>query len=274
MCIRDRASNGDYNIIDNFKGNDELSEVFSDLKVMIRCIMQMDSKMYEAKLKEKEFTNQQQKMEFKMLASQINPHFIYNTLETIRMQSFTSGNRDVANAIKLLGKYLHYVLENTGTSSTTLKKELDYIQTYLAIQKLRFDDRVNYQLMIQDALNLEEYQILPLLLQPIVENAILHGLEGTNENGKIIIDVKVIEEEFLIIDIFDNGLGMTEDKLLELNQNIQTRKQNKTSNIGLYNINQRIKLYYGNAYGMNIKSRLEEGTLVTLTLPSHNTMED
>jgi two-component system sensor histidine kinase YesM len=274
LCQMHKASNGDYDIIDTFKGNDELSEVFSDLKVMIHCIMEMDAEMYDAKLKEQELKNQQQKMEFKMLASQINPHFIYNTLETIRMKSFTEGNRDVAHAIKLLGKYLHYVLENTGTSSTTLKKELDYIQTYLSIQKLRFDDRVNYMLTVQDEMNLEEYQILPLLLQPIVENAILHGLEGTNENGKIFIDVQAIDDEFLKIYIFDNGLGMTKEELSVLIQNIQTRKPNKTSSIGLYNINQRIKLYYGGAYGMELRSHQNEGTLVTLTLPLHNTMEE
>lgn len=269
-----KASKGNYDIIDTFKGDDELSEVFSDLKVMILSIMQMDAQMYEVKLQEEVLKNQQQKMEFKMLASQINPHFLYNTLETIRMKAFTEGNRDVANAIKLLGKSLHYVLENTGTSSTTLKKELDYIETYLSIQKLRFNERVNYTLNIHDELDLEEYQILPLLLQPIVENAILHGLELTEANGQIYIDVQIKNEEFLQINIFDNGLGMTEDELLSLTDSIKTQNKSKTSSIGLYNINQRIKLFYGDTYGMKITSRPNEGTLVSLTLPLYNTMEE
>jgi two-component system sensor histidine kinase YesM len=269
-----KASKGDFDIIDNFKGDDELSEVFSDLKVMIQSIKQMDAQMYEAKLQEEMLKNQQQKMEFKMLASQINPHFLYNTLETIRMMAFTEGNRDVANAIKLLGKSLHYVLENTGTSSTTLKKELDYIQTYLSIQKLRFNERVNYTLNIPEHMDLEEYQILPLLLQPIVENAILHGLELTEDNGQIYIDVKTKDDEFLQIYIFDNGLGMTEDELTALTTSIQIQNKSKTSSIGLYNINQRIKLFYGDHYGMEINSRPNEGTLVSLTLPLHNTMEE
>jgi two-component system sensor histidine kinase YesM len=269
-----KASKGDYHIIDNFRGDDELSEVFSDLKVMIQSIIQMDAQMYEAKIQEQVLKNQQQKMEFKMLASQINPHFLYNTLETIRMKAFTEGNREVANAIKLLGKSMHYVLENTGTSSTTLKKELDYISTYLAIQKLRFNERVNYTLNISDDMDLDEYQILPLLLQPVVENAILHGLEGAEENGQIYIDVKTKDDEVLLINIFDNGLGMTEDELDSLTNNIQVHKKTKTSSIGLYNINQRIKLFYGEAYGMTIKSRPNEGTLVALTLPLHNTMEE
>lgn len=268
------ASEGNYDIIDTFKGDDEISEVFSDLKVMIHSIKQKDAQMYEAKIQEQVLKNQQQKMEFKMLASQINPHFLYNTLETIRMKAFTEGNRDVANAIKLLGKSMHYVLENTGTSSTTLKKELDYIMTYLAIQKLRFNDRVNYTLHVPEHMDLDNYQILPLLLQPIVENAILHGLEGMDENGQISIEVGTEEDEFLIIQIHDNGLGMTGEELAELNQSLQIRDKTKTSSIGLYNINQRIKLFYGEQYGMEIKSRPSEGTHVTLTLPLHNTMEE
>ncbi len=268
-----KASKGDYNIIDSIPGDDELSQVFSDLKVMIQSITHMNAQMYEAKIQEQVLKNQQQKMEFKMLSSQINPHFLYNTLESIRMKALTEGNRDVANAIKLLGKSMHYVLENTGTSSTTLKKELDYISTYLAIQKFRFNDRVNYTLNIPEYMDLEEYQILPLLLQPIVENAILHGLEETENNGQICIDVRAKEDEYLLIDIFDNGLGMTEEELLSLTDSIQVRKKS-TASIGLYNINQRIKLFYGEAYGMEIKSHPNEGTLVSLTLPLHNTMEE
>lgn len=269
-----KVSMGNYNIIDNFVGQDELSEVYADLKVMIKSIQQMDAKMYEAKIKEQDLINQQQKMEFKMLASQINPHFLYNTLETIRMKAHTEGNKEVANVIKLLGKSMHYVLENTGSSSTTLKKELDYISIYLTIQKLRFSDRVNYTLNIEENMNLEDYQILPLLLQPIVENAILHGLEGTDNNGQIVIDVKTKENELLLIDISDNGLGMTEEELYSLTNSIHTRDKKSTSSIGLYNINKRIKLFYGEAYGMEIKSKPSEGTLVSLTLPLHNIMED
>lgn len=269
-----KVSKGDYHIIDNFKGEDELSEVYSDLKVMIQSIQQMDARMYEAKIQEQVLKNQQQKMEFKMLASQINPHFLYNTLETIRMKALTEGNRDVANVIKLLGKSMHYVLENTGTYSTTLKKELDYISIYLTIQKLRFNDRVNYTLNIVENMNLEDYQILPLLLQPIVENAILHGLEGTEINGQIVIEVKTKGDEFLLIDIYDNGLGMTKEELDNLTKNIHIRNKKSTSSIGLYNINQRIRLFYGEAYGMEIKSSPLEGTQVSLTLPLHNIMEE
>ena len=262
-----QASNGDYNIIDSFQGDDELSEAFRDLKVMIEKIKDNEAQMYEAQIKEQEITNRQQQMEFKMLASQINPHFLYNTLETIRMKSLTAGNREVATAIKLLGKSMRYVLENTGTASTTLKKEMDYIETYLSIQKLRFHERVNYQIHSEPETDISEFQILPLLLQPIVENAILHGLEGVEENGQIIIQIWTKDEEYLCIDIFDNGEGMTADELEKMLSNMNNHDKTSADSIGLYNINQRIKLCYGPSYGLTVKSRKTEGTLVSLQLP-------
>ncbi|WP_170866770.1 sensor histidine kinase [Anaerocolumna jejuensis] len=269
-----KASKGDYDIIDNFNGNDELTEVFSDLKIMIHSIKLMDSQMYEEKIQKQVLKNQQQKMEFKMLASQINPHFLYNTLETIRMKALMEGNLDVAKAIKLLGKSMHYVLENTGISSTSLQKELDYISIYLSIQKLRYKDRVNYQLHVPDFLNPEEYEILPLLLQPIVENSILHGLERAKYEGHIDIEVQTRDDELLIINIKDNGFGMTKEKLEELKEYIRIPVHKPNMSIGLYNISQRIKLFYGEAYGLEIKSHPMEGTCVTLTLPLHVTMEE
>ncbi len=268
-----KASNGDYNIIDAFHGDDEISETFSDLKIMIRKIKEKEADIYKSQITEQKFINQQQEMEFKMLASQINPHFLYNTLESIRMMAFTSGNRDVATAIKLLGKSMRYVLENTGTSATTLKKELDYIDIYIAIQKLRFDDRIQYILNVQEGFDLGKYQILPLLLQPIVENAIIHGLREMEEPGEIVISIKEEEKEFLLINISDNGTGMTEEEMKQLNYNIYNKK-NDTSNIGFYNINQRIKLCYGASYGMIIQSHKNEGTLVSLKLPLQNIQEE
>lgn len=268
-----KASNGDYNIIDTFHGDDEISETFSDLKIMIRKIKEKEADIYESQITEQKFINQQQEMEFKMLASQINPHFLYNTLESIRMMAFTSGNKEVATAIKLLGKSMRYVLENTGTSSTTLKKELAYIDIYIAIQKLRFQDKIHYTLNVPEEFDLEKYQILPLLLQPIVENAIIHGLKDMEETGEITITIKEEEQEFLLINISDNGTGMTEEEMAELNYNIYNKKSS-AANIGFYNINQRIKLCYGASYGMVIQSQKNEGTFISLKLPLQNIQED
>lgn len=261
-----QASNDDYEITDSLNGRDELSEAFSDLKIMVRKIKDKDAQMYEAQLKEKELVNEQQEMEFKVLASQINPHFLYNTLETIRMKAFKAGDREVATAIKLLGKSLRYVLENTGTAYTTLNRELEHVETYLAIQKLRFGDKFDSVLETGEGVDTEQIYILPLLLQPVVENALLHGLEEKEKGGEIRMQL-YIREEFLFIDITDNGCGMEEKVLEQLRRNIEVRDISRSKSIGLYNINQRLKLSYGGSRGMRIYSEYGKGTTVRITLP-------
>lgn len=258
----------DYNMTAEFTGNDELTDAYEDLKMMVQDIKKKEAKMYKAELNEKELLNKQQIMEYKMLASQINPHYLYNTLETIRMKALTSGNREVADCIKILGKTLHYVLENTGTSSTTLKKELDHVENYLSIQKLRFGERINYTMNIQNSLDTEQYQILPLLLQPIVENAVVHGLEAINGVGMVEISVAMVEDEQLYIAVADSGTGMTEEELEKIRNMLATPELNPKSSIALYNINQRIRLCYGEEYGVVLESEYGKGTRVILNLPA------
>ncbi len=261
------VSLGNYEIADSFSGTDEISEAFKDLGIMVQDIRDIEASAYQAEIRSQELANQQQQMEFKMLSSQINPHFLYNTLETIRMRALKAGNKEVANAVKLLGKSMRYVLSNTTTSFTTLEKELDYINTYLAIQKLRFHDRVNYTLKADPKLELSELQIMPLLLQPIVENAVLHGLEEVEENGKIIIHIYA-RQESLYIQVFDNGCGMTPEEVEQMKQNIYHHPKESSRSIGLYNINQRIKLCYGDSYGLTIKSKKNWGTLIIMEIPA------
>ena len=263
-----KASRGEYDaMLTKIHASKEVTEAFDDLLVMVKNIQEMEAAQYEAEIKEQNIQNEQQKMEFKMLASQINPHFLYNTLETIRMKAFTAGDKEVATAIKLLGKSMRYVLENTGTADTSLQAEIDHILTYLQIQKLRFGDRINYQVIVQPELNPEEYRILPLLLQPIVENAIVHGLEGKDSGGMFWFAI-YITDGTVYVDISDNGCGMDEATLSEVMAKVQdyTRKRRKSS-IGLYNINRRIKLNYGEQYGLTIQSTPGEGTMVRVTFP-------
>ncbi len=268
-----QASEGDYNIIEVFRGDDELSDVFSDLKRTVELIRRKEAEIYTAQINEQLLINQQQQMEFKMLASQINPHFLYNTLETIRMQSLSAGNRDVAHSIKLLGKAMHYVLENSGINSTTLDRELSYIATYLEIQKLRFGDRFTSKLELEEGLDPASYQILPLLLQPVVENAVVHGLESVSSNGCVKIQISV-KNDILQIVVGDNGCGMDEESLSALKYKISHHDPADSRSIGLYNISQRIKLCYGSTYGMEIDSIKGEGTMVTISLPAQNIHEE
>ena len=269
-----RASQGNYDIVDSFHGKDELSETFRDLQSMIEEIRRKDALFYQTQLREKALENQQQQMEFKMLASQINPHFLYNTLETIRMKAFTAGNRDVAGAIKLLGKSLRYVLDNTGTVSTSLEREVSYIQTYISIQQMRFGDRIRYCEDIQPGLDLCAYRILPLLIQPIVENAISHGLEDKEKGGLICLRIFESEDTYLVIEVSDDGVGMDARTLEQLRQRITEKDTTRTRSIGLYNINQRIRLCYGSDYALEIHSNPGRGTTVSIRLPLCKILEE
>ncbi len=262
-----KASNREYDMKGDFSGHDELTEAYEDLKNMVSDIKEKEAKVYEAELKEKELRNNQQIMEYKMLASQINPHYLYNTLETIRMKALTMGNKEVADCIKILAKTLRYVLQNTGTTSTTLKKELEHVENYLAIQKLRFGDRINYTLTIEEGLDASGYEVLPLLLQPIVENAVIHGLENINNDGHIDIEIKHNDFEELQITIGDNGIGMKPEEFEKMQQKLKTPGLKLESSIGVYNICERIRLHYGEEYGMELESEYGKGTKVILFLP-------
>lgn len=262
------AAQGEFDPIQPFKGDDELSVIFVDLQNVIANVLEQQAEIYRGQLKEQELINQQQKMKFKLLASQINPHFIYNTLETIRMMALCNGDKDVAGATALFGKTMRYVLENTGTSQTTLDKELDYVENYLAIQKLRFEDKVNYSIELPPEFEPSRFRILPLLLQPIVENSISHGIKESSRQGWIRIRIWTEEPHRLLVRVSDNGLGIPAEKMEELRAHIAGREEEPvTSSIGMYNIYQRIQLFYGNEYGMELESQEGEGTCVTLTLP-------
>lgn len=260
-----KARSRNYSMAEQFSGDDELTEVYQDLRMVVADIQQKDAKMYEAELNEKELRNNQQRIEYKMLASQINPHYLYNTLETIRMKALTGGNREVADCIKLLGKTLHYVLENTGTEFTVLRRELDHVANYLAIQKLRFGDRINYRITVAAEVDAEHYPVVPLLLQPVVENAVVHGLEGVSGPG--FLDICVSRCDSLEVRVQDNGAGMTAQELERVRQMLSQSGPPPQSGVALYNIQQRIRLCYGEGYGVTVESREGQGTSVILRLP-------
>lgn len=274
-----KASNQDYELIPSFQGNDELSEAFEDLQVMVDNIKEHEAVVYEAQLKEQELLIRQQEMEFKMLASQINPHFLYNTLETIRMKAFAVGDKEAAKAIKLLGKTMRYVLESTGATFTTVEEALAHVDAYIEIQHLRFGERIQYEKKVEEGLDLCSFHILPLILQPLVENAIVHGLDEMEENGKVVVSIytQAAHEPdngmLFIIDVDDNGCGMTKEELAKLQEDIEIRDMSRSKSIGLYNINQRMKLRYGEKYHLQIYSEPQKGTRVRLTIPVKKTQE-
>lgn len=259
------ASLEQYDQLQNVSGKDEVSKISLDFHKIIHHIQQKEEEIYRSKILEQELLNKQQQMDYKLLASQINPHFLFNTLETIRMMSIKAGNSDAAYAIKLLGKSIRYTLEVHGTKLTTLEKSLEFVHTYIRIQRMRFGERVNYSYTVDNTINKTEVQMLPLLIQPLIENAISHGLEGLTSNGKIELSVQKKNGD-IEIQIKDNGIGIPPEELQLLQKKILESSSNSKESIGLSNVNHRVKMYYGDAYGLTIKSTVGEGTTVSLLI--------
>lgn len=262
------AKDGNYDdIIDSLKGDDELTETFEDLKALIEDIKKKDALMYEAQLKEQEFINEQSKMKYKLLSNQINPHFIYNTLETIRMLALEADASQVADATLLLAKSMRYVLDHTMVNSTTLDKELEYVNVYLQIQQIRFENRLEYAIHVSPDINPSTCLILPMLLQPIVENAVIHGLESITQKVLIHIEISLTEDKHMLITIRDNGKGISSEELEALNSKLSSKANATRTSIGLTNIQNRIRLLYGEKYGMTITSAPHIGTAVIIHIP-------
>lgn len=246
---------GDFNIRESIEGHDEIGELYTDIYATVQEI-------YRAKVQKEELKRRQKEVEFEMLARQINPHFLYNTLETIRMKAYCNGQVELARVVKLLSKLMRRNLEVTERA-VILQNEVDMMTDYLEIQKFRFGSRISYKIQADE--DVMQLKILPLIIQPLVENAFVHGLEAKIGEGEIICTIKADEE--LIITVEDNGLGIEETRLKDLQMQLEEGSQRLKGSFGLYNINQRIKLYYGKAYGIHIMSTFKQGTKVTLNLP-------
>lgn len=263
---------GNFNIKKSMDGNDEISEVYDDLYIMMESINKLIDEVYIRKIQQEKLMVKQKEAEFKMLANQINPHFLYNTLETIRMRAFCSGDRELASIVKKLGKIMRRNLE-VSNKNVSFESELELVKNYLEIQGLRFKGKVEHEFNIE--IDSKKYNILPLLLQPIVENAFVHGLEGTKEKGKIV--VSAFEDlGYLLVEISDNGCGMSKERLEFINDNLgkTNKKENGHQSIGMGNINERIKIFYGDEYGIHVFSELNVGTKVVLVLPAIEGDED
>ena len=258
---------GNYDIIETFNGSDELMDLFVEMKTMIENIKSRDREIYQDKITKQQLVNRQQEMEFKMLSSQINPHFLYNTLESIRMKAYLNGDTEVAYAVKLLGKTMRHVLES-GSSTVSLRSELTHVKNYLEIMKIRFKDKLNYDFSGTEQIDCENYKMLPLLLQPIVENAVSHGLEEKEHGGKVQISIGTNPAEgLLFVTVADNGCGIRREQLDELRKTIDSGQDAVTKGIGLQNVHKRLKMFYGERYGLKIESEQGAGTTVTIVLP-------
>jgi len=248
-------------------GNDEIGNLSMDFNTMVKNLKKLVHEVYEVNLQKTNLLMQQKDIKFRMLANQINPHFLFNSLETIRMQAHCNGQEEISDIIKLLGKLIRRNLE-MGTEPIALYDELDMVKGYLQIQKFRFRERLDYNITLDDTLS--EQKILPLIIQPIVENAVVHGLESKADSGNININIYV-EGKTVHIIVKDNGIGINEIDLQRIYLYMDKLEDTPGKKIGLRNIHQRIKLYYGEDFGVSIFSHPNTGTTVDITIPIDDT---
>ncbi len=216
--------------------------------------------------------------ELTALQSQINPHFLYNTLESIRGQALMDDNDEIAKMVEALGAFFRYSISRKG-NLVTLRDELANIHNYMMIQRYRFNNRFSLEIIVDEEDEAAYDFLIPrLIIQPVVENAIFHGLEERLESGEVVIEV-IVTERNLILTISDNGKGIESRKLKELNTRIQSSsmqleeggaERQRNTGIALPNIHKRIQLLFGEEYGVNIYSTLGQGTDVEITIPVIN----
>lgn len=259
-----KAAAGDFNIAARLEGKDEIAELQRDLNSMIQDIQELMERIVQEQVQKEQLNTRQKEVEFKMLASQINPHFLYNTLETIRMQARVNGQAEIEELAKMLAKIMRRNIQ-VSDSLQTLKSELRLVEYYLKIQDYRFHDRIRYCIEVEEPEKIEGLYVMPLLIQPFVENAYAHGLESKENGGLIRIRVEV--RSHLWITVEDNGCGMDEEKLEEVRHTLNDFDNLDRTHIGICNVNQRIRIKYGENYGVTINSRIDRGTTVTIKLP-------
>lgn len=252
-----RFKNGDMDIVIEDRHHDEISRLITGFNDMTQEIRRLIQQVYMLQLKQKE-------AEIKALEQQINPHFLYNTLENIRMLAVLSDQRDIAAMISSLGQIIRRNLELKG-DYIALQEEVSFVSAYCVLMQMRFSNRFDF--IVEIAPETQNKQILKFALQPLVENAIIHGIQDISRHGIIRLRSELCGAD-LHITISDNGIGMdaqTQEYVACLQQ---TESDSKSGHIGISNVNERIRLAYGAAYGLSFVSGPGEGTTITLVLPA------
>lgn len=252
-----QAESGDLTVRFNFQHNDEIGELGQSFNHMIARIDQLIQMVYVEQ-------ENKRTAEMKSLQEQIKPHFLYNTLDTISWMARDYDAEDIVRLVDALTNMFRIGLSH-GKDIITVKEEITHVSNYLYIQKIRYKDKLNYVIHVDESLYAVE--VPKLILQPLVENAIYHGVKAKRGGGTITI-TGVPEGENLVFTVQDDGAGMLQEKVEELNRRMSERSVlDEQKSFGLFYIRERIQLCYGTGYGVHVESALGEGTRVTITLP-------
>lgn len=250
-----KVQEGDFSAEDlEIPSENEIGSLTQSFNVMTHRIQEL----MEENIHEQE---EKRKSELKALQSQINPHFLYNTLDSIIWMAEGKKNEEVVLMTAALARLLRQSISNED-ELVSIGQEVEYVRSYLTIQKMRYKDKLEFSIEVDPAITAN--QIIKLVLQPLTENAIYHGLKYKESKGLLI--VRGYEKgEDVVLEIIDNGVGMDEETLAHI---FEKHKVNYHSNgVGVYNVQKRLTLYYGHEYGITYRSKKGEGTIATIVIP-------
>lgn len=246
--------------------NENLNIIITQFNLMADRVTSLSNHLKMEQEKNKIELNLRRKAELKIMEAQINPHFLYNTLDTINWMAIERNEMEISSMLGSLGSLLRYSVTNIDCP-VLIRAELEWIKKYLFLQSKRFQNLFTYQMEIEPGV--ENLTIYKMLLQPLIENCILHGFCDISEGGNILIKMHT-EDSFLIITISDNGCGLSPEKLLELNHMAQNPRVHVTENIGFLNVFRRLHAYYGDRFQFHIQSK--NGTEINIFLPLQDVM--
>ena len=253
----EKVSEGDFTARAGVHSRDEIA-------LLARGFNNMAENMQALIDKIKEDEGKLRRVDLRLLQEQINPHFLYNTLDTIVWLIEGNEADQAVNMVVTLSDFFRLVLSK-GKEFIPIKEEEQHISSYLAIQAMRYHDILEYDIQIDKVLY--DYQILKLTLQPLVENALYHGIKYKRAKGYIHINGEK-EGEVIHLTVRDNGVGMDEEELELIRKEIERPCKEAEKGFGLANVNERIHMYFGSEYGMKIYSTKGKGTLVEITIPA------
>lgn len=260
-----QAEMGDFSVAMEITSNDEIGQLGRSFNNMLEKVNRLIRRVYQTEIARKE-------AQLNALQAQINPHFLYNTLQIMDIMAEDKEAYEISKACQALSKIFRYSIQRGG-ETVTLREELQHVKNYILIQNLRLGDKLEVVYDVAEtSLNLE---IIKLIIQPLVENSIVHGIESSDKKCVIKISAR-LQEDTMIITVEDTGRGMDEEELFDIKESLSDEHEDtskKQGGIALINVNSRIKLYYSDRYGLSIQSKKNIGTKITLILPAKEYIE-
>jgi two-component system sensor histidine kinase YesM len=260
-----RVEKGDFSGQVEVLSKDEIGDLTQGFNKMLIRLNELVDEVYLSKIRETEMQLRQKEIELKALQAQINPHFLFNSLETIRGMALENGMEEISDISAALAKLLRYNINN-NSQIVKLDEEILHTKVYLRIQKHRFADKFEYEFSIPDWA--KKQTIAKFSIQPIVENSFKHGLEPSGGISKISVTALEDSEDAYIIRIQDNGVGISPMRLEEIRQNLRQKDVMEGGpGIGMVNVHRRIVHLFGEEYGISVESKEGIGAVISIRLP-------